>query len=550
MKKTCAVSGKEFEITEEDLKFYEKMGVPVPALCPEERAKRRLIFRPHKLYRRQCDATKKPLISCCPPTSKHKVYERNYWWSEQWDPFQYGRDFDFNRPFFDQFKELFFEVPIPHQYGYENENSDYCNGLGWCRNCYLGFNMDGCEDCCYIFNGKFSRDCVDCDGVTKCEICYECQDCDTCYNLLFGKRCTGCRDSMFLLDCRQCSNCLGCVNLSQKNYYILNQKVSQEEFEAKKKELEDYDALQKFKQEFKKLVLSLPKKYYYGYGNENFSGDNIFHVKNSYHCFYSEELENCKYCNYVYESNNCQDYDYFGKNSAWIYNCLATGENCTNNVCCMMTWKGSSDNYYCQLISGTSNCFGCAGLRQKKYCILNKQYSREEYEALVPKIIEHMKSTGEWGNFFPREWSSWSYNETAAGEHYPLEKEEALAEGWNWVDPDKKITNAKKIIRDPSVLPATISEVPDAALEYVICCEVSGQPFKIQKSELEFYRKTNLPLPRKHPDVRHAEKVKAHNPYLIFDRTCDKCGTDIQTTFAPKRPEKVFCEKCYLEIVN
>jgi len=31
-----------------------------------------------------------------------------------------------------------------------------------------------------------------------------------------------------------------------------------------------------------------------------------------------------------------------------------------------------------------------------KYCILNKQYSKEEYEELVPKIIEHMQKTGEW----------------------------------------------------------------------------------------------------------------------------------------------------------
>jgi hypothetical protein len=28
----------------------------------------------------------------------------------------------------------------------------------------------------------------------------------------------------------------------------------------------------------------------------------------------------------------------------------------------------------------------------KEYCILNKQYTKEEYEILVPKIIEHMKT--------------------------------------------------------------------------------------------------------------------------------------------------------------
>ena len=31
-----------------------------------------------------------------------------------------------------------------------------------------------------------------------------------------------------------------------------------------------------------------------------------------------------------------------------------------------------------------------SSLRNKSYCILNKQYTKEEYEELVPKIIEHM----------------------------------------------------------------------------------------------------------------------------------------------------------------
>jgi hypothetical protein len=41
----------------------------------------------------------------------------------------------------------------------------------------------------------------------------------------------------------------------------------------------------------------------------------------------------------------------------------------------------------------SSNLFGCIGLRGKEYCILNKQYTKEEYEALVPKIIEKMKES-------------------------------------------------------------------------------------------------------------------------------------------------------------
>lgn len=43
----------------------------------------------------------------------------------------------------------------------------------------------------------------------------------------------------------------------------------------------------------------------------------------------------------------------------------------------------------------SSDIFGCIGLRNKQYCIFNKQYTKEEYEKLVPKIIEHMQKNGE-----------------------------------------------------------------------------------------------------------------------------------------------------------
>jgi hypothetical protein len=72
-----------------------------------------------------------------------------------------------------------------------------------------------------------------------------------------------------------------------------------------------------------------------------------------------------------------------------------------------------------------SNCFGCISLRNKSYCILNKQYSKEEYEKLVPQIIEKMQADGERGEFFDPSLSSFGYNETVAQEYFPLTRDEA-----------------------------------------------------------------------------------------------------------------------------
>jgi CxxC-x17-CxxC domain-containing protein len=67
----------------------------------------------------------------------------------------------------------------------------------------------------------------------------------------------------------------------------------------------------------------------------------------------------------------------------------------------------------------------------------------------------------------------------------------------------------------------------------------------IVKQELDFYRKYNLPIPKRHPDQRHEDRVRLKNPRKLFERKCDKCGKDIKTTYSPSRPEIVYCEECY-----
>jgi hypothetical protein len=87
---------------------------------------------------------------------------------------------------------------------------------------------------------------------------------------------------------------------------------------------------------------------------------------------------------------------------------------------------------YCDGCNACDSCFGCIGLQHKKYCILNKQYAKEEYESLMTKIVEQMQKNDEWGKFFPPELSPYAYNETAAFIYYPLSKDEVTSNGWKW----------------------------------------------------------------------------------------------------------------------
>ena len=190
--------------------------------------------------------------------------------------------------------------------------------------------------------------------------------------------------------------------------------------------------------------------------------------------------------------------------------------------------------------------FGCVGLIRKKYCILNKQYTKEEYEKLVPRIIEQMKKTGEFGEFFPIELSVFGYNDTMAQEYFPLTREDALKKKCNWNDYVKVKPEGLKYIPAKDV-PGSIVDISDDICKWVLACEKDGAFFKITPWELKFYRREKLPIPTFCHDCRHFERKEKINPRKLYDRTCAQCNAPIKTTYAPNRPEIVYCENCYLE---
>jgi hypothetical protein len=187
-------------------------------------------------------------------------------------------------------------------------------------------------------------------------------------------------------------------------------------------------------------------------------------------------------------------------------------------------------------------------MKHASYCILNKQYSREEYEKLVPKIIEHMRRTGEWGEFLPSPLSLFGYNKTTAQMYAPLSAEDARKRGWRWDEEEAPPPEVKKTI-DARMLPDNQKDIPDDILNWAIRCEVTGRPFKIQPQELAFYRSQKLPIPRRHWYQRHLDRFHQRNPRTFWKRQCAKCQKPIETTFAPERPEIVYCEECYLKEV-
>jgi hypothetical protein len=306
-------------------------------------------------------------------------------------------------------------------------------------------------------------------------------------------------------------------------------------------------------------------------------------VLDSYQC---RDFENGKYLLSVIGAKDCMDYSYWGRETELVYESSNCGYNVSRIRFANESWDACHDLTYCDNCYSSANLFGCVGLRKKDYCILNKQYTKEEYEKMMPRIVEHMNSMPytdkrgrvyKFGEFFPTELSASPYNMTAAYENFPLNREEILKQGYAWEDFKEKEYTVTKSWRD---LPESIETVDDSILKEVILCKTQDEgskgiieersctkAFRITPEEFSFYRRMNIPLPHSCFNCRHYERFKKRNPLKLWHRKCQcagakseneiyqnvaqhphgagHCPNDFETSYSPERREIVYCEQCY-----
>jgi len=557
MQKTRRQCSAPFEILEEDLKFYDdvspviggkKHALPPPRLCPDCRFQRRLSFRNERfLYHRKSDLTGKQIVSIYASDKPYKVYDQDEFWSDRWDECSYGRDFDFGKTFSEQFAALGCDVPHQALFTTNVENSYYTNHTLNMRNCYLLFGGGDSQDCMFGRFVIFSKDTLDGLSLYSCQWCYEGIASQECYQCLYFMNCRQCSDCLMVEDCQNCKNCCLCFGLKGKEYCMLNEPLGKEEYERRMADLRPLttEKVRLLRERLHGLKARLPHRASHIFASEDCTGDMIFNSKNCQHSFDATDCEDCKYLCYTPKGLHSYDCTYNAPAGVqWVSEAGST-VGMTNAFSTFLCWYGDN-NWYSRECHSCSNIFGCISMRRKKWCIFNKQYTQEEYERLVPKIIEHMRKTGEWGEHFDPSLSYMGYNETVAQEQVPLSQKEACAKGWQWyVDQEKK----DAYLGPDVTIPTTITETPDSICDQILRCEVSGKPFKIIPQELAFYRKLGIPLPHRCFDQRHEDRVALRSSRKLWKRNCAKCQKEIQTTYAPERPEIVYCEECYLATV-
>ena len=494
------------------------------------------------------------IISVYSPDSPQTIYCNKCWWGDKWDPKSYGQEYDFSKSFFEQFAEFRTQVPAIALFNDNNigsENCEYTQDFAYGKNCYMCLVAWKIKDCMYMCYAADAENVVDSMGIWgKGEGLYEAMYSEDCFGSRNISNSSSLINCAFCHDCKGCEACFQCVNLRNKKYCILNKQYTKEEYEKILASFNLYtrSGQEKARKEFEVFLLTQPRKYASLRNCLNCIGDNLTNSKNSKYIFHARRSENSKYL----ENGDTQKDSYDLSVGGELSECYEglTPDNSNHALFVIYTWK-CLDVMYSESCQSCKHCFGCVALKHAEYCIFNKQYTKEEYEILKEKIIEQMKKRGEWGEFFPMKYSPFAYNETMADLSFPLTKEETLSKGLRYQD-NLQQTRGQTTLKE---IPNNINDISDSIINEVLECKNCGRNYRLTQNELLFYRKWQIPAPENCFFCRLKKRFSLRTPSCVWHRSCmcekaghnhtGRCPNEFETSYAPERPEIVYCESCY-----
>ena len=548
MNKICEHCNKDFIITDMEQSLGQKIGLELSTLCSNCLLKQHLSFWLFGKFRKcKSDLSGDNLITVLSENSRYPIYSLKEWHGDKWEALDFGINYNSDRLFFDQLKELQEKIPHPHQNGSNNYNCDYCDDVWNSKNCYLSRSMEECEDLLYSYRNLKVKNSIDVALCFFSDRCFSSLNCINSYKLFYSRDSKDCIDSYFLFDCRNCQNCFMCSNLRSKNYCILNKQYTKEEYFDKLKSfnLGSYSAIQKFKGQFEEMLKNEAiHKLNFNIKAYNSTGNNLLNVNNCLNCNTISESEDV-----VNAVRGMKHKNTLNANGCWYVELVGNSTCCVNSY--NLKYSSSSQSRfseYLDLCIECENCFGCVGLKKKKYCILNKQYTKEEYEVLKEKIISDMKKNDEYGKFLPYSMSSGPFNFSTSFLYFPeTKKEEILSSGGYWQEIDE--SNIKGM--PTSELPDSINDIREDICSQALICPETGWRFNISPNELFFYKQNNIPLPRYHFDVRIKDLIKYSTVLTHYNYDCFYCKKEIQAYYPHEWGyQKIACEECYQQNLN
>jgi hypothetical protein len=223
---------------------------------------------------------------------------------------------------------------------------------------------------------------------------------------------------------------------------------------------------------------------------------------------------------------------------------------------CFRCWR-CWNMEYCMDCYDCENCFGCVGLRKKKYCILNGQYQEDEYWQKVDEIKCVMLERGEYGEFFPAQFSQNGLEYSMADVFLEFSEKELEIYHAPRFDPNRG--GVVVIGNQKGQTDISIKSVPDCLSEVDLNTFV-GKPlydpqikrnFSVTEREFAYYQKEGFAFPRQHFLTRLKNLIRQANTPISEETTCCGCLKNVysfKNSIYQKR--NIMCKQCYFKYLE
>lgn len=591
----CKYCSSKYPLYSIEKEQYDKYAFKYTDICPTCNFKSLYSYINDKhLYNRKDSKTGKNLISILSEDYNWEVIDANNYRIQLVDDLWFKYSKEIWPDIFDDFLKLYNDFPKPSRLVFQwVENGDFSSHVGTSKNLYLSYCVfSECEDIYYSLKITDSKNVFDSYHIASSSNIYSSHTIGTSHDVSFSRNSVDCSGLLFCSDMNNCKECIFCCNQVNKSYMVYNKQYTKEEYESIKKwiyeKLWDYNSFKFLKNKFQEFLDQNLSDATINMNNcQKVNGEATFYSFNSVNVFAGTWVSN--------SANVMIGGDFSDDKWNNIINSLEFWTNCENSICAFSFGYNTYNVNYCGFVSSSSNidycfdmewcedCLFCVWLRNKKYCILNKQYTKQEYFKLREEIVNHLKYTGKWGENIAFSSSPFPYNDTLSYDIFKVNKviysdgkEEIIDENavwtvnvlwdsfisdaiydmwWNekikikWRTKNKEINIPEnmKILKSENI--ANINQVWNDILDKTIICEESGRPFRIIKQELDYLKKKWFPIPRVHQENR-IDKILSDRPkWQMHVWICDNCHKESLTVFKNKPKYKVFCPACYKQFM-
>jgi len=547
----CELTGEKWVMDEEEISWYKKFNVPPSKRSPLTRMRYLTsTFSSGQLWYNKHANTGKPVITYVHPATGIRVLPDEEWFGR--DFIDVALDYDSSRPLFDQLWGLRLKVPKGASGNYEKcENSISVFSYGDVNSYFVGACKSKNSLCSIVaLDTENSAEVYNSFGVTNS---YRVVRCDRVFNCRYIQESKDCVNVFFAFDCRNCENCFGATNQRNKSYIWFNEQLTKEVWEERFKNIDLGDRLA-VEREMEQFGSLLDRAIW----PENFNDKCMDSI--------GEYLTDSTNNQYVYTSNGG------ARNNAWCIWAIGNSEQnfvcadpadaqenyytagCANSFRCKYSYVTSrcQNCEYCLDIYDSENCFACIGLRHKQFCILNKQYSEEDYWKLVDEIKTKMLETGVYEDSLPAKFSGAYFPESGATTYYLAPRELGNQMEAHMFDPNSEDAIGEELMKARDVTP--ISEIPSRAEDVD---QLEGKVFKdptlnrrfgFIKPELDFYKHMHVAPPMEHQIERVRRVILMANSGVMEKGICHHCSKEIMFAKNAMYPtRKIYCKDCYHE---